>query len=61
MQDPTIEDTFLKRLTVDDEPAVLEILDTARREEGTVFRDGCARASICIGLGLLTARRDSLS
>eukprot|EP00013_Stygamoeba_regulata_P026562 CAMPEP_0177645674 /NCGR_PEP_ID=MMETSP0447-20121125/9372_1 /TAXON_ID=0 /ORGANISM="Stygamoeba regulata, Strain BSH-02190019" /LENGTH=186 /DNA_ID=CAMNT_0019148167 /DNA_START=369 /DNA_END=929 /DNA_ORIENTATION=- len=37
--DPTIEDSYRKQLTIDEEPCMLEILDTAGQEEFTALRD----------------------
>ncbi|GBC13065.2 small G-protein Ras2 [Rhizophagus irregularis DAOM 181602=DAOM 197198] len=37
--DPTIEDSYRKQVIIDDEPCVLEVLDTAGQEEYTALRD----------------------
>lgn len=37
--DPTIEDSYRKQVVIDDEPCVLEVLDTAGQEEYTALRD----------------------
>jgi len=37
--DPTIEDSYRKQVTVDNNPYLLEILDTAGQEEYAVMRD----------------------
>ncbi|ODV90710.1 hypothetical protein CANCADRAFT_15103, partial [Tortispora caseinolytica NRRL Y-17796] len=37
--DPTIEDSYRKQVTLDDETCILEILDTAGQEEYTSLRD----------------------
>ncbi|KAL8279253.1 hypothetical protein RQP46_008290 [Phenoliferia psychrophenolica] len=37
--DPTIEDSYRKHAIIDDEPCLLEILDTAGQEEYTALRD----------------------
>jgi len=37
--DPTIENSYRKQLTIDDEACVLDILDTAGQEEYAVMRD----------------------
>ncbi|RGB34856.1 Ras2-like protein [Rhizophagus diaphanus] len=37
--DPTIEDSYRKEVVIDDEPCVLEVLDTAGQEEYTALRD----------------------
>jgi len=37
--DPTIEDSYRKQMTVDNEPVVIEVLDTAGQEEYTALRD----------------------
>jgi len=42
--DPTIENMYRKQISVDDEPVVLEILDTAGQEEYSAMRDQYIRA-----------------
>lgn len=37
--DPTIEDSYRKQVVLDDDPATLEVLDTAGQEEYTALRD----------------------
>jgi len=37
--DPTIEDSYRKHAVVDDQPCLIEILDTAGQEEYTALRD----------------------
>lgn len=37
--DPTIEDSYRKHAVIDDEPCLIEILDTAGQEEYTALRD----------------------
>jgi len=37
--DPTIEDSYRKQVVIDEEPCVLEVLDTAGQEEYTALRD----------------------
>ncbi|ORY90845.1 small GTPase superfamily [Leucosporidium creatinivorum] len=37
--DPTIEDSYRKHAIIDDQPCLLEILDTAGQEEYTALRD----------------------
>lgn len=37
--DPTIEDCYRKQWVVDDQPCLLEVLDTAGQEEYTALRD----------------------
>jgi GTPase KRas protein len=37
--DPTIEDSYIKQITIDDEEIILDILDTAGQEEYTSMRD----------------------
>mmetsp|Transcript_29233 Transcript_29233/g.93649 ORF Transcript_29233/g.93649 Transcript_29233/m.93649 type:complete len:191 (+) Transcript_29233:277-849(+) len=37
--DPTIEDSYRKMMTIDEEPAVLDILDTAGQEEYSSMQD----------------------
>lgn len=37
--DPTIEDSYRKNAVIDDEPCLIEILDTAGQEEYTALRD----------------------
>ncbi|CAN6637113.1 ras-like protein 1 [Trichomonascus vanleenenianus] len=37
--DPTIEDSYRKNVVIDDQPAILEVLDTAGQEEFTALRD----------------------
>ncbi|GMI03410.1 hypothetical protein TrVE_jg5901 [Triparma verrucosa] len=37
--DPTIEDSYRKQVTIDDEPAILDILDTAGQEEYSSMQD----------------------
>jgi GTPase KRas protein len=41
--DPTIEDTYRKQWVIDDQACLLEILDTAGREEFTELRDKAIR------------------
>ena len=43
--DPTIEDSYRKQVTIDDETCLLDILDTAGQEEYSAMRDQtCAPA-----------------
>ncbi|NXF27956.1 RIT1 protein, partial [Rhodinocichla rosea] len=42
--DPTIEDAYKIRIRIDDEPANLDILDTAGQAEFTAMRDQYMRA-----------------
>ncbi|KAI9027134.1 small GTPase superfamily [Phycomyces nitens] len=37
--DPTIEDSYRKQVVIEDQPCVLEVLDTAGQEEYTALRD----------------------
>jgi GTPase KRas protein len=37
--DPTIEDSYRKQTTIDNSPALLDILDTAGQEEYTSMQD----------------------
>ena len=37
--DPTIEDCYRKQWSVDGQPCLLEVLDTAGQEEYTALRD----------------------
>ncbi|KAI9484594.1 putative small G-protein Ras2 [Zychaea mexicana] len=37
--DPTIEDSYRKQVVIDEQPCVLEVLDTAGQEEYTALRD----------------------
>ncbi|RIA96963.1 ras family-domain-containing protein [Glomus cerebriforme] len=37
--DPTIEDSYRKQVVIDDQPCVLEVLDTTGQEEYTALRD----------------------
>ncbi|RIA96954.1 putative small G-protein Ras2 [Glomus cerebriforme] len=37
--DPIIEDSYRKQVVIDDQPCVLEVLDTAGQEEYTALRD----------------------
>ena len=37
--DPTIEDSYRKRVTIDEESCLLDILDTAGKEEYSAMRD----------------------
>lgn len=39
--DPTIEDSYRKQVSIDDEPALLDILDTAGQEEYSALQDQC--------------------
>lgn len=41
--DPTIEDSYRKQVVIDDQPATLEVLDTAGQEEYTALRDQWVR------------------
>ncbi|KAI1317339.1 putative small G-protein Ras2 [Xylariaceae sp. FL0255] len=43
--DPTIEDLFQKTITIDGQPVLLELLDTAGQEEYETFRDEWIRQS----------------
>ena len=43
--DPTIEDSYRKQVTIDDETCLLDILDTAGQEEYSAMRDQVSRAS----------------
>lgn len=47
--DPTIEDSYRKQVNIDDEVAVLDILDTAGQEEYSAMRDQYMR----LGQGFL--------
>eukprot|EP00003_Mantamonas_plastica_P005222 TRINITY_DN1417_c1_g1_i4.p1 TRINITY_DN1417_c1_g1~~TRINITY_DN1417_c1_g1_i4.p1 ORF type:complete len:201 (+),score=70.22 TRINITY_DN1417_c1_g1_i4:44-604(+) len=42
--DPTIEDSYRKQVTIDDESCLLDILDTAGQEEYAAMRDGYMRS-----------------
>ncbi|KAJ2237099.1 RAS2 protein [Coemansia sp. RSA 455] len=44
--DPTIEDSYRKQVVIDDQPCVLEVLDTAGQEEYTALRDQWIRYSM---------------
>ena len=49
--DPTIEDSYRKRVTIDDETCLFDILDTAGQEEYSAMRDQYMRtgqAFICV-------------
>eukprot|EP01095_Lingulamoeba_sp_RSL-Kostka_P001124 TRINITY_DN115_c0_g1_i6.p1 TRINITY_DN115_c0_g1~~TRINITY_DN115_c0_g1_i6.p1 ORF type:complete len:193 (+),score=87.61 TRINITY_DN115_c0_g1_i6:72-650(+) len=48
--DPTIEDSYRKQVTIDDETCLLDILDTAGQEEYSAMRDQYMRS----GQGFLT-------
>eukprot|EP01102_Stenamoeba_stenopodia_P003626 TRINITY_DN137_c0_g1_i1.p1 TRINITY_DN137_c0_g1~~TRINITY_DN137_c0_g1_i1.p1 ORF type:complete len:195 (-),score=59.63 TRINITY_DN137_c0_g1_i1:193-777(-) len=48
--DPTIEDSYRKQVTIDDETCLLDILDTAGQEEYSAMRDQYMRT----GQGFLT-------
>jgi GTPase KRas protein len=37
--DPTIEDSYRKQVVIDEQPCILEVLDTAGQEEYTALRD----------------------
>ncbi|KAL1924273.1 uncharacterized protein VTP21DRAFT_7308 [Calcarisporiella thermophila] len=37
--DPTIEDSYRKQVVIDNQPCILEVLDTAGQEEYTALRD----------------------
>ena len=37
--DPTIEDSYRKQVTIDEQPAILDILDTAGQEEYSSMQD----------------------
>lgn len=43
--DPTIEDQHRKQILVDDQPAILELIDTAGQEELTAMRDQYIRSA----------------
>lgn len=47
--DPTIENSYRKQVTVDDEAAMLDVLDTAGQEEYAAMRDSQIRS----GMGFL--------
>lgn len=42
--DPTIEDSFRKQVTIDEQVCILDVLDTAGRDEYTPLRDQYLRA-----------------
>ena len=49
--DPTIEDSYRKQCVVDDEPAMLDVLDTAGQEEYSAMREQYMRSGegfICV-------------
>jgi GTPase KRas protein len=49
--DPTIEDSYRKQVTIDDETCLLDILDTAGQEEYSAMRDQYMRTGqgfICV-------------
>ena len=49
--DPTIEDSYCKQFTIDDETCILDILDTAGQEEYPAMRDSYMRTGkgfICV-------------
>uniref|UniRef100_A0A7S4JV90 Small monomeric GTPase n=1 Tax=Paramoeba aestuarina TaxID=180227 RepID=A0A7S4JV90_9EUKA len=55
--DPTIEDSYRKRCTIDDETCLLDILDTAHQPEYTAMREGYVRtAQVFIAVYSITAR-----
>lgn len=39
--DPTIEDSYRKQVTIDSDPALMDILDTAGQEEYAALQDQC--------------------
>ena len=41
--DPTIEDSYRKQVTIDDETCILDVLDTAGQEEYSAMRDSYMR------------------
>ncbi|KAF4447144.1 hypothetical protein F53441_9289 [Fusarium austroafricanum] len=59
--DPTIEDSYRKKVTVDGLNCMLEILDTAGQEEYTVLRDEWIRTSEAIVIVYSIASRSSFS
>ena len=60
--DPTIEDSYRKQVTIDEETCLLDILDTAGQEEYSVMRDGWFRNGDCFLLVFsATSRRSSLT
>lgn len=46
--DPTIEDSYMKQVTMDDETCLLDILDTAGQEEYSALRDHVISAAISL-------------
>jgi small GTP-binding protein len=51
--DPTIEDSYRKQVTIDEETCLLDILDTAGQEEYSAMRDQC--------IHIVTKQRDRIA
>ena len=58
--DPTIEDSYRKQVTIDEETCLLDILDTAGQEEYSAMRDQVRCAAFQLHLDRCCQRRPSL-
>jgi len=58
--DPTIEDSYRKQISVDDEVSLLQVLDTAGQDNFVSMRDSWLRAGECFMVVFSLSSRQSL-